>query len=110
MWLCLNSAFISVVADRNDKGRLLVRARVAGHIEAVFPKADVFTDAGADYFYRAFIDRNEVAQAISREVRGIDYDNFKSSVADQALETAYLGCWRIMHQLQEDTHSRSNHA
>jgi hypothetical protein len=101
MWLALNRSFISVVADRGNPDRLLVRARVAGHIEAVFPKAEVFTDAEADYFYRAFIGREEVAQKVSEEVRGIDYDNFKSSVPDQALHDCYVGVWRTMHKLQD---------
>ena len=101
MWLCGSSYFLSVVADRGNPDRLLVRARVAGHIEAVFPEAEVFTDAGADYFYRAFIDREEVAQKVSEEVQGIDYDNFKASVPEQALEMAYLGVWRTMHKLQD---------
>lgn len=107
MWLCLSRSFISVVTDRGNPDRLLVRARVAGHIEAVFPKAEVFTDAGADYFYRAFIDRDEVAEQISKEVLAIDYDNFKASVPDQALEMAYIGVWRLMHKLQ-DSPSETN--
>jgi hypothetical protein len=106
MWLALSRSFISVVADRGNPDRLLVRARVAGHIEAVFPEAEVFTDAGADYFYRAFIDREEVAQKLSEEVRGIGYDNFKASVPDQPLHDAYLGFWRLMHKLQETARSR----
>ena len=100
MWLCLNRGFISVVADRSNPDRLLVRARVAGHIEAVFPEAGIFMDAGADYFYRAFIDRKAVAQKISKELQEIDYDNFKSSVTDQALHDSYVDVWRIMHKLQ----------
>lgn len=106
MWLCLNRSFISVVADRNDPGRLLVRARVAGHIEALFPNAAVFKDHRADYSYRAFIDREQVAQQIGLEMLGIEYDNFKSSVADQALHDAYLGFWRIMHKLQDSYRKR----
>lgn len=101
MWLALSRSFISVVADRGNPDRLLVRARVAGHIEAVFPEAEVFTDAGADYFYRAFIDREAVAQQISKEVQEIDYDNFKSSVADHGLHQAYLRVWGAMRNLQE---------
>ena len=100
MWLALSRSFISVVADRGNPDRLLVRARLKGHIEAVFPKAEVFTDAGADYFYRAFIDRDEVAEQISKEVLAIDYDNFKASVPDQALHDSYVGMWRTMHKLQ----------
>jgi hypothetical protein len=100
MWLCTSSAFLSVVADRNNKNLLLVRARVAGHIETVFPKAEVFTNDGADYLYRALISRAEVGRAISAEVRGIDYDNFKRSVTNQALHDCYLGFWSLMHKLQ----------
>lgn len=107
MWLCLNRSFISVVADRSDPSRLLVRARVAGHIETIFPGASVFKNAQADYFYRALIDREEVARRISQEALGIKYDNFKSSVADRALHDAYLGFWRIMHKLQ-NTYSKAD--
>jgi hypothetical protein len=101
MWLCGSSYFLSVVADRGNPDRLLVRARVDGHIEAVFPEAEIFTNAGADYFYRAFISREEVALALSKEVREIDYDNFKSSVPDQPLHDSYVGVWRVMHKLQD---------
>lgn len=104
MWFCLSNAFISIVVDRNDDSRLLVRARIAGHIENVFPDAHVSTDFNADYFYRTFIAKEEVARAISREVRGIAYDNFKSSVGNQTLHDAYLGFWSIMHKLQHALH------
>lgn len=106
MWCCLNRSFISIVADRHDKKRLLVRARIAGHIEAVFPDAEVFTDVEADYFYRAYISRAEVGRVLAAEVRRIDYDNFKSSVANQALHDAYLGFWRIMHTLQDAIYTK----
>lgn len=106
MWLCLNRSFVSVVTDRENPDRLLVRARVEGHIEAVFPEVKVFTDAGADYFYRAFIDREAVAQQISSEVQKIDYDNFKASVADQALRDCYLVFWGLMYKLQNSIRER----
>jgi hypothetical protein len=100
MWLCLNRGFFSVVEDRENADRLLIRARVAGHIESVFPEAKVFTDAKADYFFRAFVDREEVALQLSKEILEIDYDNFKATVADKALHDAYLEFWTIMYQLQ----------
>ncbi len=108
MWLCTSSAFLSIVADRYNPDRLLVRARMSGHIEAVFPEAEVFTDDRADYFFRAFISRDEVASVISNEIRGIDYDNFKSSVPDDALHDAYMGFWEIMHDLQETSSAHSD--
>jgi len=106
MWLCLSGSFLSVVADRNDPHRLLVRARVKGHIETVFPNADVFTDRGADYFYRAFIARDLVASVLSEEVGRIEYDNFKSSVTSKALQAVYLQFWGILNALQTSLQRR----
>jgi hypothetical protein len=41
MWVFLNDSFLSIVAHRTEPGVLLVRARTAGDIEAVFPQAHV---------------------------------------------------------------------
>ena len=43
MWLFTSKSFLSVVADKeNPKGdRLLVRSRIAGDIEEVFPTAQM---------------------------------------------------------------------
>jgi len=41
MWVVLNDAFLSVVADRDDPNRLLVRARFHNDIARVFPNAEV---------------------------------------------------------------------
>ena len=100
MWICQNRGFVSVVADRYNSGRLLVRARIKGHIEAVFPMAEVFTDASADYLFRAFVNREDVARQLSEEISGINYDDFKSTVADDALHDAYFGFWKTMRNLQ----------
>ncbi len=100
MWLCTSSAFLSIVADRNNKDRLLVRARVKGHIEAVFPEAEVFTDVGADYHFRAFISRATVAKVIADEVDDIDYPNFKGSVKNKALHDVYMQVWQLFFDLQ----------
>ena len=100
MWLCMNDAFLSVVADRNDEGNLLVRARVKGHIEKVFPKAKTFTSNDSDYMYRAFIDREDVAIAVYERLMEVEYDNFKSSVKNRPLHDAYLKVWHIMYGMQ----------
>lgn len=101
MWICHSNAFLSIVADRNDPDNLLVRARMPGHIEALFPKAKVFTDAGSDYFYRAFITRTEVVDVVAAEVASIRYDNFKSSVKDDILHDAYMKFWQVMYAVQK---------
>lgn len=100
MWICTNQAFLSCVAHRNDPTKLLVRARMKGHIEAVFPDAEVFTDPEADYFYRAEILKPVVANVIANQISDIDYDNFKNSVSDDDLHGAYEDFWYVMHRLQ----------
>jgi hypothetical protein len=101
MWLCTSSGFISIVADRHSTTHLLVRARVAGHIEATFPDAMVFTNDDADYRYRAVIPREKVAEVVAQSVKNIQYDNFKSSVTNHSLHDSYTSVWWLMRQLQE---------
>jgi hypothetical protein len=100
MWICTNKSFLSVMADRDNVANLLVRARMNGHIENVFPDANVFTMEAADYKYRALICRDEVQRAITDQISKIDYDNFKNSVGDRQLHDAYLQIWRVMYEFQ----------
>lgn len=109
MWVMLNNSFLSIVdpeADYHGKGgpvgdKLLVRARLAGDIEAVFPGAAVKETPERDYRFRAMIDRGEVAEAMAQKVRGIHYSNFKGSVKDHARHDAYADVWGIMYRLQK---------
>jgi hypothetical protein len=103
MWICQNQSFLSVVADRADPRKLLVRARVRGHIESVFPKAIVFESVGSDYKYRTLLSRRVVKQVISTQLENIQYDNFKNSVEDDDLHNAYLKIWSVMRELQRDS-------
>jgi hypothetical protein len=80
MWIFTNKGFISVVEDKKDKNRMLVRARGKGHIDAIFPGAKVLKDAGTDYQYRTFLPRSEVVRVLAREINGIDYPNYKDSI------------------------------
>lgn len=101
MWIMLRNSFISVVADRNSTENLLVRARVEGHIQEIFPEAIVFTDDSADYRYRTLLPRGRVAAAIAKSLENIDYDNFKESVTSQPLHMAYFQVWLQMKLLQD---------
>jgi hypothetical protein len=107
MWISFNTAFLSIVEPRaidlvpGEGDVLLVRARVRGHIESVFPNAQVLRRPGRDYLYRAFIDRATVAQVVMGKVLGIHYPNFKDSVKDDELHDAYAGVWRVMSHLQK---------
>jgi hypothetical protein len=105
MWICLNNAFLSIVVPRagtsaakNDD--LIVRGRCKGDIEAVFPDANVTHTPDRDYAFRASIKREAVANAIAAQVREIDYENFKDSVAEHDRHDAYFDIWGAMNCLQ----------
>ena len=103
MWIVLNKSFLSFVKNRNNENELLVRARVKGDIEKVFENADVFEDENADYKYRAYIDRKNVADKISDELLKINYDNFKNSVSKDEYnrKNAYMNVWSALNKLQK---------
>lgn len=100
MWVFLNDAFLSIVDKAPDISKLVVRARVEGHIEAVFPDAEVIRDASGDYLFRAFIDRQSVADAMYQAVNGIQYNNFKNSIRDNRYHDACSRVWGVMSGLQ----------
>jgi hypothetical protein len=108
MWIMTNRSFISVVeptpgtpAARADQ--LVCRARIAGHLQAVFGdfagKVEVGT--GTDYRFRCLVKREIVAKVIADQVRSINYGNFKNSVRNAPYHDALMGVWTIMHRLQE---------
>jgi hypothetical protein len=100
MWVCLNNSFLSIVSKECGPDDLLVRARMKGHIEAVFPGAKVSESTNTDYRYRAVVSRTEVADALTAEVMSLDYPNFKNSVREDRLHNAYAAFWNVHARLQ----------
>ncbi len=101
MWILMNDAMLSIVRHREQLGTMLVRARLAGDIERVFPEAQVVVGGGTDYRFRAVLPEKEVADAVSRRLLGISYGNFKASVREPKRHHAYFKVWDVMHDLQE---------
>ncbi len=107
MWLVTTQGFYSVVADRDDPHRVLVRARTRADIEALgeqIPDLDPFEDPEADYRWRAFIDRADWERAVVRLTEEIDYPNFKARVCEcQGPERAarYEELWWKLRALQD---------
>ena len=89
MWIQFNNAFLSIVENRDNTLELLVRARIKGDIEKIFPKAEVFEDNNADYKYRAFISKAKVGARMMLKMTEINYDNFKNSVHEIERKNAY---------------------
>lgn len=90
MWAFTNKGFFSIVEDRNDSTKLLVRSRIKGDLERVFDDAIKHCGAfitetpDADYRFRVFLPKEMVVAEIAREVNEIDYGNFKNSFAGNA--------------------------
>ena len=101
MWIQFNNAFLSIVENRENTTELLVRARVKGDVEKVFPEADVFEDNNADYKYRAFISKAIVAKKIMLKVTEINYDNFKNSVKEIERKKVYGNIWAELRNFQK---------
>lgn len=96
MWIFLNNAMISIVAHRDRPAALLVRARLRGDIERVFPEAVVEETPAADYRFRAVLPAGTVARVLAGAVAAIRYDNFKASVAEPRRASAYHDVWYTM--------------
>lgn len=111
MWIFANNSFVSVVEDRGDSTKLVVRGRLPGDVERAVPAAVGFVSVTPDhdYRYRATLPRDVVAAAIHAHVAGIDYPNFKGSV-DSRQRPLFLRAlhdvWSVMHQLQREVAAR----
>lgn len=109
MWIMTNQAFLSIVDPDAPYGggmgpqgdKLLVRARIEGDIERVFPGAAVKRTPERDYLFRAMIPREQVAAVIAKEVGDIGYSNFKGSVQENDRHDAYASVWGVMFRLQK---------
>ena len=107
VWVFLSNSYLSIVDKGDPTGAtLLVRARKAGDIEALFPDAKVIEGAGTDYQFRARIDRRVVAEVIADQVESIKYGNFKATVKDSDRHDAYMDTWQAMMRFQEDGRRR----
>ena len=101
MWIFAQSAFLSIVEDKEDDDLLLVRARVKGDIENHFRNAIVFNTPDHDYAYRARLSREEVADVVALMVLDIRYGNYKQSVQDDRRSGFYAQIWNILWDMQK---------
>jgi hypothetical protein len=102
MWVLMNNSYFSIVKNKNKKDSLIVRARIKGDIEEIFPSANVLEDIGTDYKYRTFLPKWVVSKAIKKSVENIDYDNFKDSIpfTDNIRHDVYFNVWLTLLALQ----------
>ncbi len=106
MWLFTSKSFLSIVEHSDDPGLLHVRARFEGDIQEVFPSADVIEIPNTDYRYRTSLSRDQVAEAMVRIVKSINYPNFKDSVTDPSRKDTYIKVWETMWNAQHAIQDR----
>jgi hypothetical protein len=103
MWIFLNDAFFSIVADNVDPEFVVVRARVRDDLEKTFGHdIEVIEMDDSDYRFRTWLEKIYVAEVIGERILDIDYTNFKSSISkeDKDRSNYYLRVWAIMNDWQ----------
>lgn len=130
MWLFTKLGFFSAVCARQGRGshdepidrdRIMVRARVREHLEALrqrfaqrMANCEIHESPKADYAFRVFLPKSDWPWILSELANDIDYDNFKSAVAEhqggdgQPYEKSLHEVWSVMHRLQTETNSRQS--
>ena len=101
MWLFLNDGFLSVVADKYNPSRLMVRARRKQDLLNIFGAGiEVTETTHSDYRWRTFVERDTMKQLMTQRLDAVDYTNFKNSVRDSELHDLYLDFWQIHNRYQ----------
>jgi len=122
MWLFTQYGFFSAVCARQgdgslgdavDEGRVMVRARLCGHLEGLksrFPEdlggEEIVETPATDYRYRLFVDKAVWVRVLKLLGEELDYDNFKSKVARNLAavggeyERSLHEVWDTMQRLQ----------
>jgi hypothetical protein len=120
MWLFTKYGFFRAVCARQGDGkqrgtvdpkRLMVRARLRKHLEALrahFPQllgnCAIREFAGSDYAFRIFVDKSVWSEVLVRLNEEVEYSNFKDEVArfqgHDAYEQSLHKVWSVMYRLQ----------
>ena len=106
MWIFTDSGFISAVLDDPSTGTVKVRARDAQSLQPLVTRfrVDVHRSPHADYPYRVFLTRDQLAEHLADTALAIDYGNFKSQVyATRGSKFAHAlsDVWSTMHDVED---------
>lgn len=113
MWLATKYGFFSVVQkqapDDGEPAVYHVRARVRTDLENLLKATGLTQEIQewpkADYRYRIIAGQQEVFEIMSHLAESLDYDNFKSMIAETKDQRhklhAYHDVWSIMAYLQK---------
>ena len=104
MWIFTPFGFLSVVSDRNDPKKLLIRARARVDLEnfkTLYCKrlGPIENSPRADYPFRARVGRVAFTYAMGRVIEDLLYPNFKSAVTAKqgdVRHNVYMQVWTVM--------------
>ena len=110
MWIFTTIGFFSIVAHRDNPDLMCVRARAKEDLTRFIApswwdeeRPKIATTPKADYRYRIVARRAMVSTRLAELASGINYDNFKTAVAErQGAKRAdlYHDVWAAMLPLQ----------
>jgi hypothetical protein len=98
MWVFTKHGFISIIASENSPTLLMVQSRFPGHIEALFPQAQVSEAPYGIYRFRAGVQKHLVAETLLDIVEQIDYFSFKDSIPDEGYRKAIIDTWATLNK------------
>jgi hypothetical protein len=114
MWLFTTDGFFSTVIDKQEPGRMLIRARCEKDIQNLYDRyrkvcpsmREPTSDDNRDYRYRLSISKRDWVKLVAELASNVDYPNFKTAVhqrRDQENKNRpYLQIWSTMHAVQID--------
>lgn len=112
MWVFTETGFVSAVRKHDRPDVITVRARDHKSLESLagLTGAQIAKSPNGDYPYRLFVTVEDWAKWLSHEAMNVDYDNFKSHVAQtRGYEYAHelSRVWAVMLET-EDENARPN--
>lgn len=102
MWIFFPDAMLSFVAHHDKPEFLMVRARIKGDIDRIFPGAKVSRTPRADYLYRATVHRERVGRILTDHAATMGYTNVKGAIpaGDDRRKRAMHDVWQVMFDAQ----------
>ena len=104
MWLYTNQGHLSVVEDKNDSNKVIVRARNQDALSAFAQYIIEYTPKG-DYKYRVNIEKTEFIEWFTHYTLNMGYGNFKDNLyttgMDEQQRMVFYSVYECAHKLGE---------
>ncbi|MCE5264822.1 MAG: hypothetical protein LLG97_14990 [Deltaproteobacteria bacterium] len=98
MWVFTKQSFVCILALENSPADYMIQSRFPGHIEALFPDAEVTEAPYGIYRYRAAVQKHIVVKTLLNNVEHIDYFHFKDAIPDKRYQAALRDVWDTLNK------------